>query len=329
MGSIGAGIPPELFANTLSFVGDQTRMRPHEGPWARRAETKNLSACASTCVYWAQLIRPRIFSEHVLRSAKDLRDFQSLLRAPPPSARIKPIRRLVRCPSVFYKLGDYPWFCTIGGLEAYGAHELVGVDLHVGGPVPPGLISSNTQRPVLHPLFYSSPRVLPMATKLDIHLYVENICFPTPALLSNLLQDCLSLHPRRMSCRNLTWDHNIPATPATIGFTLACRQDHVVASGCTDDALVAAMVQGIRRVPHSLRRPIPQLSLPESFHLLDVMRSTYGFTEELRMESYPHSRSVKADSWLRMIEGAYRLFQRSLFAAFLTWNSIVQETISI
>ena len=147
---------------------------------------KNLSACASTCVYWAQLIRPRIFSEHVLRSAKDLRDFQSLLRAPPPSARIKPIRRLVRCPSVFYKLGDYPWFCTIGGLEACGAHKLVGVDLHVGGPVPPGFISSNTQRPVLHPLFYSSPRVLPMATKLDIHLYVENICFPTPALLFNL-----------------------------------------------------------------------------------------------------------------------------------------------
>ena len=255
---------------------------------------KNLSACASTCVYWAQLIRPRIFSEPVLRSAKDLRDFQSLLRGSVWSARIGWRGSSCRWPRSSW--------------------------IH--------LFQYSTTR-IASSILFVPERVLPMATKLDIHLYVENICFPTPALLFNLLQDCLPLHPRRMSCRNLTWDHNLLVTPVTIGFTLACRQDHVVASGCTDDALVAAMVQGIRHTPHSLRRPIPQLSLPESFHLLDVMRSTYGFTEELRMESYPHSRSVKADSWLRMIEGAYRSFQRSLLAAFLTWNSIVQETISI
>lgn len=304
MASIAASMPPELFANTLSFVGDPSRLRPHEDPRARREEMKHLSACASTCVYWAKLIRPRIFAEPVLRSAKDLHGLQSLLRCSSPSTRIDPIKRLIRCPNVFYKLGDYPWFCNLGELEAYRTREWSSVDLHVAGPVPPGFISANTQRAVLHPLFYSVPRVLPMTIKLDIHLNVENVHFPTPTLLFNLLQDCLLLHPRRMSCRNLTWDRSSIATPFSVGFTLACRQDHVVASRCTDDALVTAMMQGIPHIPHSLRSSVPQLCLTESCHLLDVMRSTYGSTEEIRLESYPHLSSVKADCCLDMIEGA-------------------------
>lgn len=290
MTSIGAIVPPELFANILSFVGDEVRLCPREDPTDRREEMKHLSACALTCVYWAQLTRPHMFSEPVLRSADDLHRLHSFLRAS-VSERIEPIGRFIRRPSVFYKLGDHLWFYHLGRLKASGAHELLGMTLHINGPVPPEFMFSNTQRPILHPLFYSSPRVLPIPTNLNLDLYVENLHFTTPAILFNLLQDCLLLHPQSIYCEGLTWDDSLTiASPSSIGFTIASRQDYVTTSGCTNSALVAAMVQSISYTPNSHRRPVPQLCSTDSSHLLDVMCATQGATPgEFRMHSFPRA----------------------------------------
>ena len=70
-----ANIPPELFENILSFVGDDNRLHLLTEPLdlaARRGEMKHLSACAATCVYWARLTRWHMFEHIVVQSYKRL-----------------------------------------------------------------------------------------------------------------------------------------------------------------------------------------------------------------------------------------------------------------
>ncbi|KAI0084294.1 hypothetical protein BDY19DRAFT_541316 [Irpex rosettiformis] len=127
MSSLGASIPPELFEHILVYVGDEDRLWNGKDPMARREEMKHLSACALTCVYWAQLTRWRMFYRLVLRSAKDINDLRSLLQ-------------------IYYKLGDIPWFHNVSGLVASGADNLDCVFFHVLGPVPPAFMAGNTRR---------------------------------------------------------------------------------------------------------------------------------------------------------------------------------------
>lgn len=250
MTSLAASIPPELFKNILFFVGDEERLDPLEHRFtlaARREEMKHLSVCASTCVYWAQLTRERMFELLVLRSSKDLSDLKSLLRTPSATpSRIEPLGKILRDVAVYYTLGDRPWFHNVGGLKACGVPHLQYFYLHITGPATPVFTAASTRRPVLHPLFFASPRVLPVKFPYRLHLTIENVHLPNSASLFNLLQDCLSLHPQHIKCSNLTWDQDSEAAPSSSSMTLklACRVKSLLpvsAVGCTDDVLAAAM----------------------------------------------------------------------------------------
>ncbi|KAI0084951.1 hypothetical protein BDY19DRAFT_467193 [Irpex rosettiformis] len=274
MVSLAASIPTELFENILLFVGDDRQLGRCHNPRARREEMRHLSACAATCFHWAQLTRRRMFRQLALRSYEDLCGLRSLVRSSSANTRIDPIGRVLEQLVVFYRLDDHLWFHNIGGLKACGANRLFFVELHVSGPIPPTV--TNARQPPLHPLFYSLPRILPMASflKLVVVVFAENTHFPNPTLLYNLLQDCLSLSPLQLSCTNLTWDRE-PQTssiPSEVDLRLAFRQDiRGGACRCTDNNLVAAMAHS---VPTNRLHPSqPYLDLSDSSRLLSIIRS--------------------------------------------------------
>ncbi|KAI0084318.1 hypothetical protein BDY19DRAFT_542839 [Irpex rosettiformis] len=276
MSSLGASIPPELFEDILFYVGDGDRLMPSEDPTARREEMKHLSACALTCVYWAQLTRVDMFQRLVLRSSKDISGLRSLLRAS-SSDRLDPIGTFFEELVIYYKLDDVPWFHNVPGLVASGADVLDSVCLHVLGPVPPAFTAGNTRQSILHPLFFAVPRVIPMTSfhKFYVHVYVENIHFTHPTMLYNLLQDCKLLHPWNMTCRNLTWDHDPTATPSLFGWAPVhhSRLECMYPSQCTDNALTSVMALSVPRHESSRR---PHLNSTDSSSLVDIMRASRG-----------------------------------------------------
>ncbi|KAI0084333.1 hypothetical protein BDY19DRAFT_997816 [Irpex rosettiformis] len=277
MSSLGASIPPELFEHILFYVGDEDRLGPCEDPTARREEMKHLSACALTCVYWAQLTRGRMFRRLVLRSTKDINGLRSLLRAS-SSDRLNPIGRLLSELVICYKLGDLLWFYNVPGLVASGANRLRWVNFHILGPVSPAFTANNTRRSVLHPLFFAVPRVMPMTSfhAFTVFVCIENIHFTHPTMLYNLLQDCKLLHPLDLTCRNLTWDHDHTATPSSFGWTFTHQispLEYMWLSQCTDNALPAAMGFSAPRHESSRR---PHLNSTDSSSLLDIIRASWG-----------------------------------------------------
>lgn len=301
MTSLGASIPPELFKNILAFVGDVDRLgykyypfslRDEIDPVARREEMRHLSACASTCVYWAQLSRPLMFRTLILRSAKDMYGLHFLLRAP-QSPRIMPICIMLKHLYVVYTLGDHPWFHNLTRLlwKTHMEQGLVWsidgiqVKLHITGPPKPAFMAAAARGSILHPLFFSSPRVFPIVLQkpLQVRMIIENIHLPNPTLFYNLLLDLLHLcswsRDLKWSCFNLTWDldHASPATPSSIGLKYA---PHTISpfrqriSGCTDDILLECMVYSIPHHRLSQHYQSPHLTLQDTSCLFDLLHLT-------------------------------------------------------
>lgn len=79
-----------------------------------REEIRCVAACAATCAYWARLTRPRMFDHVILRSYEDYCRFTPLLRTHSTSHRIEPIGNMLLDVTLFYTLGDHPWFHTVG-----------------------------------------------------------------------------------------------------------------------------------------------------------------------------------------------------------------------
>lgn len=284
MTSLGASIPPELFVNILDFVGFESfgvQLSPIDPTYiaARREVKRGLSACASTCLYWAKLARDRLFRDLVVRSSKDLHDLRSLLRSS-PNAQLVPVGDLLYVLLVFHTVGDHLWLYELPALVASGVPRLSHVVLRVSGPATPSFIATSTQRPVLHPLSYSAPRYLPIPVFHPQLVYVEiwDLDLPNPAVLSNLLQDCLTLGPRSIACHNVTWDLRPTANNPLLDLKVACRTDVVCATNCTDNILVAMMTLSIPHHRFSRRRQGPHLSVAETSCLLDVMNTTFGRT---------------------------------------------------
>ena len=322
--SLAASIPPELFKNILAYVGSAGRpgyvsdgVRTYFDVDVRREEMKQLSACALTCVYWAQSTRERMFQFLILRSSKDMSGYLSLLRAA-QSPRIPPICDILQYLAVYYTLGDHPWFHNLTGLWArYRVSHLDQIELHITGPARPAFVTASSRGSMLHPLFFAAPRTLPVVwpKSCNFSLHIENIHLPNPTVLSNLLQDCLSLRLDHVKCTNLTWDFDpvlqARATPSSIGLEYACRTAdkylNVLVSGCTDDTLVAAMLKSVRHHEFSQRRQSPRLDPLESSYLFDVMHTTwYGTSPEseqtgtFHIQSDSDSESIQEDISVRL-----------------------------
>ena len=94
------------------------------------------------------------------------------------------------------------------------------------------------------------------------------------------MQDCLSLYPQHARCSNLTWDQDSQVTPPSglVMFKPACRANGLLpvsAVGCTDDVLVAMMIQSVPHHEFSRRRWGPHLSLADTSSLFDIMHLTW------------------------------------------------------
>ena len=278
MTSLAASIPPELFEHILFYVGNQKRMDPErEGfdPAVRKEEMKHLPACVATCVYWAYWTRSRMWHQLVLRSSKDLYGLQNLLRTP-SSDRLPSIDRILGGLTIHYTLGDYPWFHNMHAMKPCRASLFFSqTKLHITAPPTPAFTFANARGSMVHPLFLSSPKVFPISFFHLSIVIIENIHLSNPTVMFSLLQDCLSLSRWQIRCSDLTWDHD---SPAPVNLKFACRTSNffwVEVSGCTDDVLVAAMMQSIPHHELSQRRQGPHISFADTSCLLDVMRATW------------------------------------------------------
>ena len=286
MTSLGASIPPELFVNILDFVGFESfgvQLGPIDPTYlaARREVKRCLSACASTCLYWAKLTRDRLFRDLVVRSREDLHDLRSLLRSS-PNAQLAPVGDFLYALLVFHTVGDHLWLYELPALVKFEAPRLAHVILRVSGPATPSFIAASTQRPVLHPLSYSAPRHLPIPVFHPqlVHVELWDLDLPNPAVLFNLLQDCLSLEPQSIFCRNVIWDLEPTATIFSLDLKVGCLTgtDRVWATNCTDDILVATMMLSIPHHRFSRRHQGPHLSVAETSRLFNIMNTTFGRT---------------------------------------------------
>ena len=333
--SLAASIPPELFENILAYVRNEAQLfsddifdttSPHNASAlaARRDGMRYLSACALTCVYWAQLTRQHIFFLLILRSSKDMYGLLSLFRAP-QSPRITPICDILQDLYVYYTLGDHPWFHNLAGLRSrHRISHLEDVILYITGPATPAFVAASTRGSVLHPLFFAAPRVLSVVLSKGYNLafYIQNIHLPNPTVFFNLLQDCLSLRPLFINCTNLTWDVQVDpvlqATPSSIGLKYTChhdRDDHYSnnVSGCTDDVLVAAMLQSVSHHEFSRRHQGPHLNSLETSYLFDAMRTTWcGLSPELQqaeeifeITSDSDPKSIQSNIAVRLSAGVF------------------------
>lgn len=327
MSSFGASIPPELFKNILGFVGDAGRLGYDRyygyltnkiDPVARREEMKQLSACASTCVYWAQLTRPCMFEFLVLRSAKDMSDLLFLLRAP-QSPRIDPICDMLTWLYVAYTLGDYPWFHNLTRLfrktpteENLISERQIWVGLYITGPPKPKFVAAAARGSVLHPLFFSTPSVFPIwvSRQFFVKVTIENIHLPNPTILLNLLQDCLRLPCQQWRCSKLTWDltRALPVTPSSMGLRYARPARYLEVqsiSGCTDDSLVGSMMHSIPHHRLSQHQQVPYLTLQDTSRLFDLMQLTMRGWPALNIWSTSDPYNDRGNTAVELLPGVY------------------------
>ena len=134
---------------------------------------------------------------------------------------------------------------------------------------------------MVHPLFLSAPKVFPISFFHLSTVIIENIHLSNPTVMFSLLQDCLSLGRWQIRCSDLTWDHDslAPTNRSPVNLKFACRTSNffwVEVSGCTDDVLVAAMMQSIPHHELSQRRQGPHISFADTSCLLDAMRATWN-----------------------------------------------------
>lgn len=274
MASFASNIPLKIFERILYWLSYEDQGKSYRDATMRQEGMKVLSACASTCLYWAQSTRAHMFTQLTLRSYTDLCDLKSLLGAP-LNTRVDPIGKYLWRLFAVYTLGDRPWLHDIAQLKMHGAPGLTWVSLHINGPVPSAFTLSGSQS--LRPLLPLMPDMLPIPFDgLTVSLTAANMHFANPAMLFTLLQDFVHIHSGSISCKNLTWDHASTVTTSSVGLQMACRRTGGVATRCTDNVLVAAMVMGVSasEVP-----PLPQgpcLSLSDSSCLFDIMHITRG-----------------------------------------------------
>lgn len=242
-----ARIPPELYDEIFSAVKDEHDLiRHYEDTTARRRTLQYLSGFASVGIYWANLVRPRMFQILVLRSARDFYGLLALLRMP-CSSRIRPISHCLRAVAVFYRLEDYFWCHDLERLQKNLVHEDFRLYMHISGRTP--RVRNNEPRAVRHPLFSTLPRKVPFHWRglRYVDLIIENADFPDGAGLLNLIRDISysGTLPRSIRCDNLIWYDSDDTHLASLDSTFSLHQHlhiepfDVTTMNCTDDFLAA------------------------------------------------------------------------------------------
>lgn len=105
--SIAASIPPELFQYILTHVGDYQVLSLDPKLPKRKEMVRHLAACSLTCVYWAQVCRPKAFQCIWVRSFDDLQALMVLVLDVP--GRFTPISRYIDYAHCVQLLDDRPW----------------------------------------------------------------------------------------------------------------------------------------------------------------------------------------------------------------------------
>lgn len=240
-----ARIPPELYDEIFSAVKDKHDLvRHYQNTTARRRTLQYLSGFASVDIYWANLVRPRMFQILVLRSARDFYGLLALLRMP-CSSRIRPISHCLRAVAVFYRLEDYFWCHDLERLQTNLVHEDFRLYVHISGRTP--RVRNNEPRTVRHPLFSTLPGKVPFHWRglRYVDLIIENADFPDGAGLLNLIRDISysEILPLFIRCENLIWNDDTHLTSLNSTFSLNqhlhIEPFDVTTMNCTDNFLAA------------------------------------------------------------------------------------------
>ena len=123
-------------------------------------------------------------------------------------------------------------------------------------------------------------------SEIQVFLYIESIHLPNPAVLFNLLQDCLLLRSRSVQFTNVTWDNaRKPEDTLTLPeWTFVSPPGpygtwgvmSVYTSGCTDAVLLEAIVHSVPHHAFFQRQQRLHLEISQTSLLLDIMRITWN-----------------------------------------------------
>lgn len=327
MASLGAIIPPELLENILHFIGDESLLLEtfdeaiDFNMAARREEMKYLTNCTMVCVFWANVVRERMFRVLILRARSDFRELEQFFHSP-PSPRLLPVGKHLRELVVFYNLGEYPWFLDAARFKCKDesiSADAEGVALHrrdvlpfqleivLSGPAPSKSIPRNSWRTARHPLFFAIPRVVPgLLDNLGRSLPIlQDIHFPNFRGMENLLREFPeSWNEPTRYCINITWDTGPVPLLSTLALATILSppnmRNHsipftaaVYASRCTDDVLVALAVHHSFSITgcskpgrsYSLLHPV------DCTRLYEAIRLTYDNVLASDSDDLPHSQA--------------------------------------
>ncbi|KAI0083796.1 hypothetical protein BDY19DRAFT_998271 [Irpex rosettiformis] len=320
MTSSATKLPAEILDNIVFLAADTSRLWHFDTDLAaRQEEMRNLSACALTCVRWAQVIRVPMYATLVLRSAEDFRTLRCILHTP-SGPRIPPISDYLTSLVVFYKLADYPWFHGVQWLQTDGAHRLQSLKLHIGGPVPVAF-TNQLRLTISHPLFYCAPRVVPFPRFKNLHITIslQDIHFANYTTLLNLLSDLYPLRSSSIYCQGLTWDKGPPTlhSEMTVSVCGGSTLRDSTATSCTDDIMVNAAIHcHTRRAVVGSREWQRFLGPSDSVPLFRVMRLFYDNAASL---SFDDSGPVSVRLWsVGCCEVAEEYFPIDLTRLYLT-----------
>lgn len=282
-----AHLPPELFSVILGYVGDDCLMGSSS---MKKAAKKRVSACSLTCLYWAQLCRPHIFSTITLCSLQDIRDIQAFATSSCHFPRLTPMTMYIGRFVVEHRLGSRPWIHNVYALlrslkmpmfnTSTKAEEISrlkwSIQLRIVDTHSPSGLGVPT---AYSPLSVGLPRTLPTYFRRYDHFYLQNIGVTDFACVQRLIRDvCFVPYDNNIRIKNIIWTENTLSFRYYAPFLLRIPRHSafIWAKKCTDTALLAlTILSSISLIRH--RSEVEWLTVGEadSLVVLDILRDLH------------------------------------------------------
>lgn len=195
MPSLAQSLPQELFAPILESLP------PTEEYYPFSATAKApFSLCGRVCRYWARICRPKLFETIKLRSAEDMLQFATMLKAPPLD-QLDPIASLVFCIDAFSDGKAAPWLHQGPNQVLSRLHTKNPVyNVNFGVSFTPSTVGGPKTLSSLYPCL---PRSLPTSYWGPTHLHLSGVHFRRGAELCRLITGTPSLVV--IALTNLSW----------------------------------------------------------------------------------------------------------------------------
>lgn len=201
----GDDIPEELFERIVLHVVDDADIKSTDYDDGSLRERRIICPASTVCLHWANICRPVIFSNCVLRHASQIRRLDTLLESP-CSPRLQPISKLLQGFKVKHT-APIPWIHELSFLLTKHRDKLdvpiFDVDFVLHTPSTP----PEVQAP-LRSIVQYLPRSIPLMTRRFQQIRLDAIPFTVASDFFHLIGELTDLRGLRVS--DISWDPTSP-----------------------------------------------------------------------------------------------------------------------